>query len=283
MRALDRLPPRRGSRAVSPFLGLLVAALLATVLATGISSIARADPPPASCGSTTLGCLELNSQFGQASDPFSASYWFNTGGDACRYTTVQFSWDGGAPVSSPISDVNNCNGKRTFTKAPTPNGLGRHTLKAIGCYQDPSSGRICDDYSSAAATYIVVALTVKPNTGLATADFSATYAMGAGACTRIFPSVRFDWNGDADRRARQVRCLVHGHAQPVRRAETEWSQGVHHPRPGMRCERSVIGGYGGFEVLCGQGDADTQTDPHTQPDADPDAHAIAVALPVPDA
>ena len=82
-----------------------------------------------------------------------------------------------------------------FTKAPTPNGLGRHTLKAIGCYQDPSSGRICDDYSSAAATYIVVALTVKPNTGLATTDLSATYAMGAGACTGIFPSARFDWNG----------------------------------------------------------------------------------------
>ena len=171
MRALDRLPPRRGSRAVSPFLGLLVAALLATVLATGISSIVRADPPPASCGSVTLGCLELNGQFGQAGDSFTASYWFNTGGDACRYTTVQFSWDGGSPVSSPVSDVNNCNGKRTFTKAPTPNGLGRHTLKAIGCYQDPSSGKICDDYSSAAATYIVVALTVKPNTGLAAADF----------------------------------------------------------------------------------------------------------------
>src|SRR6476646_7870217 len=144
MRALDRLPSRRGSRARRSVPALLVAALLAMVLATGVSSIARADPPPASCGSEWLACLELNSQFGQSSDPFSASYWFNTGGDACRYTTVEFSWDGGSPVSSAISDVANCNGKRVFAKAPTPNGLGRHTLKAIGCFEDPTSGPTCD-------------------------------------------------------------------------------------------------------------------------------------------
>ena len=195
MRAQDRLPPRRGSRAGRPVPALLVAALLAMVLATGMSSIVRADPPPRSCGSEWLGCLELNSQFGQSSDPFSASYWFNTGGDACRYTTVEFSWDGGSPVSSPISDVDNCNAKRLFAKAPTPNDLGRHTLKAIGCYQDPTTGPTCDDNSSAAATYTLVALTIKPITGLATTDLSATYAMGVGGCTRIFPAARFDWNG----------------------------------------------------------------------------------------
>ncbi len=195
MRALDRLPARPVQPAGRSVPALLLAALLAMVLATGFSSIARADPPPASCGSTTLGCLELDNQFGQASDPFTASYWFNTGGDACRYTTVQFSWDGGSPVSSPVTDVKDCNGKRTFAKAPTPRGLGPHTLKAIGCYQDPTSDTICDDYSSDAATYTIVSLTLKPTTGLASTDFSATYAMGAGGCAPVFPSARFDWDG----------------------------------------------------------------------------------------
>ena len=102
MRALDRLPRRRTSRAVHPLLALLVTVTIGIVVSIGLPSVARADPPPGWTGPF----LEAVPDSGEPTDPFTANYWYVTS-DACPYATVNLTWDGNAAGTTTI-DPTDC-------------------------------------------------------------------------------------------------------------------------------------------------------------------------------
>ena len=191
MRALDRLPRRRASRAVHPIVAMVVAVAVGMVLATGLSPTASADPSPG----TTGPWLEVAPDRGRVGDPFMASYWYiDPAGGPCTYGTVDFSWDGGPAVSSPVDAA--CHATRSFTPPPTTT-LGAHVVSAVACFVDSTGGTQCDGFTAAQITYVVdptPRLTLKPTSGLATAPFTATYDTGDTSCGGL--DAQFYWDGD---------------------------------------------------------------------------------------
>ena len=77
MRALDRLPRRRTSRAARPMLSLIVAVALGAVVATAVSPEVNADPDPTWFG--RRGSKPVDGQrtaYGQSTDEVKAAYWY---------------------------------------------------------------------------------------------------------------------------------------------------------------------------------------------------------------
>jgi hypothetical protein len=193
MRALDRLPPARASRAV---LGLF-ALIVSTALAIGVLALpprVLAGPPPASCPPpfSSQPCLVLTPTQGRAAAAFTAEYWFIPDGDCSitGYKTVQFSWDG-KPIATVSIDPVDCFASYRFPKAPS-SAVTAHRVTAVAC---PSpSGAGCDDANaSITATYTVLptpTLKLSPTKGLATAPFTATYKSGESTCSS---AAQFYW------------------------------------------------------------------------------------------
>jgi hypothetical protein len=197
MRALDRWPPRRASRAVVGLLALIVSAALAIgVLA--LPPRVLAGPPPASCPPpySSQPCLVLTPSQGRAAAAFKAEYWFIPDGDCSitGYKTVEFSWDGTKKATVNIDPVD-CYAAYTFPKAATGSALP-HRVTAVAC-PDPS-GTGCDSFSSIDATYTVLptpTLSLSPTKGLATVAFTATYRTGQdpSVCARNPQTAQFYW------------------------------------------------------------------------------------------
>ena len=83
---------------------LFGAAIVAVVVATSASPVARADPPPSHFGPW----LEVSPGRGNPQDSFKASYWY-VDSDACQYATVTFYWDG-KDVGTSTVDSATCSG-----------------------------------------------------------------------------------------------------------------------------------------------------------------------------
>ncbi len=184
------MPRRRASRAVHPFLALLVTVTVGIVVTIGLPSVARADPPAGWFGPF----LEAVPDNGEPSDPFTANYWYVTS-DACPYATVKLTWDGNAAGSTTI-DQTDCSATFAYSAPPT-SGIGGHRLGAIACYVDSTGTEFCDDVSIASTTYVINApppsLGLVPTSGLASAPFTATYNTGFVDCGGT--DAQFYWDG----------------------------------------------------------------------------------------
>jgi hypothetical protein len=193
MRALDRLPPGRGSRAILP----LFALVSVVALAIGVMALppgVLAGPPPASCPPqySSLPCLVLTPPQGRAAAAFKAAYWFIPDGacDTTGYKTVEFSWDGTKKATVNIDPVD-CYAAYTFPKSPST-VVGQHRVTAVAC---PSpSGAGCDDATASITnTYTVLptpSLKISPTKGLTAAGFTATYRSGESKCSA---AAQFYW------------------------------------------------------------------------------------------
>ena len=166
---------------------LFGAAIIAVVVATSASPVARADPPPSHFGPW----LEVSPGRGNPSDSFKASYWY-VDSDACQYATVTFYWDG-KDVGTSTVDSATCTATRTFGDAPTA-AEGVYDLTAIACFVDPTGGPQCAP--AARTSYGVVpaaSLVLKPVSGLASAGLRATYRVNQADCT--YQTAQFTWDG----------------------------------------------------------------------------------------
>ena len=229
---------------------------------------------PQAAGSTTLGCLELDNQFGQASDPFTASYWFNTG---WRRVSVhdRRSFRGMAgPRSRAPSPTSRTATASAHSRRPRHREASvRIRLKAIALLPGSDLGHdLRRLLLGRGHVHDRLAPTLKPTTGQGLARTSAPPTRWAtGGCAPVFPSARFDWDGTRSvRRSRRFRCHLQSHAQADRCAETERPARTVTTRSApRRCDAKAClrVGHGRFEVL------------RLRSTRDADPHAIAPPRP----
>ncbi len=190
MRAPAALPRRSSTRAIHPLVALMIAAITAITVATAVSPIAVADPPPSTVGPW----LEVAPTLGHVADSFTASYWYiDPSGGSCSYATVKFSWDG-VGIGSASVDPATCSAARSL-KPPPGATLGPHRVSAVACYVDSTGGEVCDGFTATAVSYYVdptPTLSVKPSSGEAASAFSATYSTNALDCG--YTDAQFLWD-----------------------------------------------------------------------------------------
>ena len=148
-------------------------------------------------------CLVLGADRGHASNAVVAHYWFvsPTGAGCNGYTDARLTWDSDIIVPyTPLdtSDPKYCTVDFKAFTPPKPASFGDHRVTASACYIDLPAVQCDQPGSIVTQTYTIdpiPTMVVKPKSGQASTDFTATYDMNSSQCG--FAEAQFYWDGVA--------------------------------------------------------------------------------------